>query len=188
MRKAELPSSSGPPPERIIESRHLYMGRVLNLRLDTVERPDGRRLTREVVEHSPVVAMVPIDGDGNVLLVRQYRPAPDKAMLEIPAGCVDPGESLEEAAQRELQEEIGCRAGHLDRLSGFYVSPGYCSELIHMFLARDLSPSRLEHDDDEDIVVVPLSLAEALDKVRSGEIDDAKSMIGLLLAAKRLRV
>src|SRR3990172_5877359 len=92
------------------------------------------------------------------------------------------------AAQRELQEEIGCRAGHLDRLSGFYVSPGYCSELIHMFLARDLSPSRLEHDDDEDIVVVPLSLAEALDKVRSGEIDDAKSIIGLLLAAKRLRV
>ncbi len=187
MSPADLSPSSKASPERLVDSRRLYQGRILGLRLDTVERPDGRRLTREVVEHGPVVAMVPIDSDGQVLLVRQYRAAPAEVTLEIPAGGVDPGESLEEAVQRELREETGQEAGQLERLGGFYVSPGYCSEFIHVFLARDLTPSPLRHEGEEVMAVERLPLAEALAKVYSGEIHDAKSIIGLLLAAQRLR-
>ena len=175
------------PPERIVDSRRLYEGRVLNLRLDTVERPDGRRFQREVVEHGPVVAIVPLADDGDVLLVRQHRAAVGEVTLEIPAGGVDRGESLQEAAQRELQEETGRRAGRLERLCGFYVSPGYCNEFIHVFLARELSPAAIEGDEEEAIEVVALPLQEALRRVRSGEIHDGKSIIGLLLAAERLR-
>jgi ADP-ribose pyrophosphatase len=180
-----LPPYPGPPAERIVDSLRVYGGRILSLRLDTVERLDGRRLTHEVVEHDPVVAMVPIDAEGNVLLVRQYRAAPDEVTLEIPAGGVDTGESLEEAAQRELQEETGCRAGRLERLASFYVSPGYCSEFIHMFQAWELSSSPRQGDPEEEgIAVLSLPLAEAVEKIRSGEIRDAKSIIGLLLVSR----
>lgn len=173
-----------PPPERVIDSRRIHEGRILNLREDTVELPDGRRALREVVEHSEVVAIVPVDAAGHVLLVRQYRLPAGQVLLEVPAGGVDPGESAEEAAQRELQEETGHRAGRLQRLGGFFVSPGYCTEFIHIFLASDLSESAVEADPDERIVVVRLSLREALRQVESGEIRDTKSIIGLLLAAK----
>lgn len=179
------PDKHGLPRERIVESRHLLQGRVFSVRLDTVEREDGRRFTREVVEHGEVVAVVPIDSDGSVLLVRQYRAPADEVTLEIPAGGVDPGESLEEAVQRELQEETGRRAGRLERLCGFYVSPGYCSEFIHLFLASDLSPGRLPGDEEEAIVVERLPLGAALAKVVAGEIRDAKSIVGLLMATGR---
>jgi len=164
------PDEHGLPQERIVESRRLFQGRVFSVRLDTVEREDGHRYIREVVEHGEVVAVVPIA---------------DEVMLEIPAGGVDPKESLEEAVQRELQEETGQRAGRLERLCGFYASPGFCSEFIHVFLATDLSPARLPGDEEEAIVVERLPLKEALAKVVAGEIRDAKSIIGLLMATGR---
>lgn len=173
-----------PPAERLIESRHLYQGRVVNLRLDTVETPDGHRYRREVVEHGEVVAIVALDADGNVLLVRQYRGPVGEVTLEIPAGGIDPGESAEEAVQRELQEETGQRAGTVQRLCGFYASPGYCSEFIHLYLAKELSASRLRADLDEAIQVVRLPLPAALRLIDSGEIHDGKSIIGLLLARR----
>lgn len=156
----------------------------MGLREDLVELPDGHRTRREVVEHGEVAAVVPLSQQGEVLLVRQYRLPTGRALLEVPAGGIDPGETAEEAAQRELEEETGYRAGRLRRLCGFYVSPGYCQEYIHLFLADDLRPSRGHRDEDERITVVRVPLEEALALVEKGEIQDAKSIIGLLLGAK----
>jgi ADP-ribose pyrophosphatase len=139
---------------------------------------------REIVEHAPVVAIVPIDEDGDVILVRQYRLAAEEGLLEVPAGLVDEGEDLEAAAQRELQEETGYRADELRRLGGFFVSPGFCTEFIHIFLATGLIESSLDGDEDEDIVVERVPLREAVHLVRSGGIKDAKSVAGILLAAQ----
>ncbi|MFQ5879581.1 MAG: NUDIX hydrolase [Dehalococcoidia bacterium] len=171
--------------ERVLESRYLYRGHVLNLRLDTIAMPSGHVASREVVEHSQTVAIVPRDEEGNLLLVRQYRLPAQRALLEIPAGGVDAGETAAEAVQRELQEETGYRAREIRRLGGFYVAPGYCSEYIHVFLATGLEPSRLAADADEELELVRMPLEEALALVRRGEIEDAKSIIGLLLAARQ---
>jgi ADP-ribose pyrophosphatase len=175
---------SEPSPERVVESRRLFEGQIVNLRVDTVELAAGRRATREVVEHADVVAIVPLLEDGDVLLVRQYRLPPRQLMLEVPAGSVDAGETAEEAAQRELAEEIERRAGRLERLCGFYVSPGFCDEYVHVFLATQLEEASLPHDDDEELEVVRLPLAEAVRLVIEGEIRDSKSVIGLLWTAK----
>ena len=117
--------------ERVTASRRIYDGRIVRLREDAVTLADGRSALREVVEHGDVAAIVPIDADGSVILVRQYRLPAQEALLEIPAGGVDEGENIEAAAQRELREETGYRAGRLERIGGFYVSPGYCTEFIH---------------------------------------------------------
>ncbi|KKM04771.1 hypothetical protein LCGC14_1760880 [marine sediment metagenome] len=176
-----------PAPERVLASRRLYEGRVVNLRLDTVELPGGRKATREVVEHGDVVAVVPLLEGEDVLLVRQYRLPTGQTLLEVPAGGVDEGESAEAAAQRELGEECGRWAGRLERLSGFYVSPGYCSEYVHVFLATQLEPVESHPDPDEQLAVVRLPLPEALRLVSGGEIRDAKSIIGLTWAWAKVR-
>jgi len=179
-------ASEGPPgPERVLETRRVYEGRVVRLRVDTVALPDGGSAQREVAEHAPVVVIIPLDGDGNVLLVRQYRLPVKQFLLELPAGGIDPGESTEEAVQRELREETGQRAGRLERLAAFYASPGYCDELMHLFLATELEHSPLAGDSDESIEVAPMPLAEALALVEQGEICDAKTIIGLWAAARR---
>ncbi|KPJ48719.1 MAG: hypothetical protein AMJ38_04675 [Dehalococcoidia bacterium DG_22] len=170
--------------EQVVESRRLYEGRVVSLRVDRVKLPGGRLTVREVVEHAPVVAIVALDGRGNVLLVRQYRLPVQQSLLEIPAGGVDPGESAEEAAQRELQEETGQRAGRLERLCSFFASPGYCDEYMHLYLATGLEASALAADADESIEVVRLPLSEALQLIDRGEICDAKTIIGLCVTAR----
>jgi ADP-ribose pyrophosphatase len=171
--------------ERVVASRRIHEGRIVRLREDTVELADGRAVLREVVEHDEVAAAVPLDSQGDVILVRQYRLPAQEALLEIPAGGVDGGESVEEAAQRELQEETGYRAGRLERLTGFFVSPGYCTEMIHVFLATDLAESTIAGDDDENITLERMSLARAIEMIEKGEIKDGKSIVGLLLAADR---
>ena len=175
-----------PAPERVIESQRVFEGRICSVRVDTVELADGRRSTREIVEHDPVVVIVPVDEAGDVVLVRQYRLATGEVLLEIPAGIVDPGEDPEAAAQRELREETGLSARTLTRLGGFYASPGFLTEYMTVFLAEGLEESPLDADDDEDIVVLRVTLAEAVRLVESGEIKDAKSVAGILLAARRL--
>ena len=159
----------------------------MNLRVDTVELPDGRRATREVVEHGEVVAVVPLLPGDDLLLVRQYRLPTAQLLLEVPAGGVDEGESVEEAAQRELGEECGQRAARLEKMGGFYVSPGFCSEFVHVFLATELEPVAARPDADEDLEVVRVSLAEALRLVGAGEIRDGKSIIGLTWAWAKVR-
>ena len=173
-----------PASERVTASRRIYDGRIVNLREDTVELGDSRTALREVVEHAEVVAIVPVEMHGNVLLVRQYRLPAQQVLLEVPAGGVDEGESAEEAAQRELQEETGYRAERLERIGGFFVSPGYCTEFVHVFLATGLSESALDGDPGEDIVVERVPLGEAIGLIDGGEIKDGKSIIGLLLATK----
>lgn len=175
-----------PPPEHVVASTRLHEGRILNLREDIVEMANGRRAVREVVEHEEVVAIVPVDAAGQVLLVRQYRLAAGRSLLEVPAGGIEAGERAEDAAQRELREETGQRADRLQRLGGFYVSPGYCTEYLHLFLASGLSESAAEADPDEQIVVERLGVGEALALVESGQIEDAKSIVGLLMASRRL--
>ena len=176
-------------PDRVIESRVVYSGRKATLRLDTIDLGEGRTSVREIVEHPGVTAIVPIDADGNVVLVRQYRLATGNVLLEIPAGVIDPGEDPDECAQRELREETGLRAGRLTRLGlEFFVSPGISTEWIRLYLAEDLSEDRLEADEDEEIVVQRVPLAEAVRMVERGELRDAKSITGVLLAARRLGV
>jgi ADP-ribose pyrophosphatase len=130
--------------------------------------------------------MVAVDGAGRLVLVRQYRAPAGAALLEIPAGSIDPNEDVEVAVQRELQEEIGARSGRLQHLGSFYVAPGYCSELMHVYLCRDLTASRLPADDDELIEIERLTLDDAIAGIASGEICDAKSVAGLLLYKQTL--
>jgi len=177
-----LSGQKQPGSERVTNTHRIHDGRIVNLREDTVELADGRSALREIVQHVDVVAIVALDADGSVLLVRQYRLPASDILLEVPAGGIDKGESVEDAAQRELQEETGYRAERLQRIGGFFVSPGYCTEFIHVFLATGLTESPLAGDDDEDIVVERIPLSEAIRLIDSGEIKDAKSIIGLLLA------
>jgi ADP-ribose pyrophosphatase len=166
--------------EEVLSSQVIYEGRILTLRVDTVRTVDGRETTREVVEHAACVAVVPVDAGGNVLLVRQYRDAPGKELLEIPAGGIDPGESPEEAVIREMQEETGFRPREVVRLGGFYSTPGFCDEYLYLYLATDLEPGRLYAEDTPGIAVVPVPAAEIPALVASGEVEDAKTVAGLL--------
>ena len=181
-----MTSSSDVGPERAVARRDVYDGRIVQLHVDEVELPNGHRTTREVVEHSDAVVVLPVDRSGRALLVRQYRYPIGRDLLEAPAGGIDPGESPEQAAQRELQEEIGYRAGRLDGLGAFWTAPGFCTEYMYAYLARDLSPSSLPPDEDEDIVVERHSLDSIREMIRDGRIVDAKTIAAFWMALDTL--
>jgi ADP-ribose pyrophosphatase len=170
--------------EDVIDSKQIYRGRVINVRVDTVRMANGRTASRDVVEHAGAVAIVPVTDEGHIVFVRQFRLPAAKNLLEIPAGSLDPGEVPDEAAQRELREETGQRAATLRRLTGFYTAPGYSSEYIHVYVAEGLSEDRLEADEDEDLAVELRTLPEALELIDSGAIEDAKTIVGLLAYAR----
>ena len=170
--------------EPTVDSRVEYEGKILNLRVDTVKMPGGRLANREIAEHSNSVCVVPIDSQGNVLLVRQYRKPAEADLLEVPAGGIEGDETSDEAVLRELQEETGHTAGKLQLLSSFWVAPGWCTEYMHAYLATDLSPASLAADDDENITVVPVPLKDVESLMDNGEIQDAKSIASLLLALR----
>jgi len=167
--------------EATLESRHIYNGKILNLRVDRVALPDGRAVIREVVEFHGGVAIVALDDAQRVLLVRQYRYAVGRHLLELPAGNLEPGEQPEECAVRELEEETGYCAARIEPLCRFYSAPGGTDEIMHVFLATGLRPGRPRPEDDERIEVISVGLGEALAMIASGEICDAKSIIGLLM-------
>lgn len=169
----------------IKQRQEVYQGKVVGLELQTIEFADGQLAVNEVVVHRPSVAMVPVEADGRIVFVRQFRAPADGELLEIPAGSIDPGEDVESAAQRELQEEIGSRAGSLRRIGGFFLAPGYCTEFITIVLCEGLSESRLPADEDERIEVERLSLADAFEAIESGAIRDAKTIGGVLLYAQK---
>jgi ADP-ribose pyrophosphatase len=166
--------------EKKLSRKYVFRGRAVSLRVDTVELPSGRHTTRETVEHPDCIVVVPLDGQGNVLLVRQFRHPIKKTLLELPAGGIEAGETPEDGVRRELQEEIGYLPGRVEALGGFYSSPGFCTEYLYLYLATELTPSRLMASDTEEIEVerVPLSLIP--DLISGGQICDAKSVAGLL--------
>ena len=168
--------------EKRLASQPVFDGKLLQVSVDTVRLPDGRQAVREVVGHRPAAVIVPIDQENNVHLVRQYRYAVGEALLEAPAGVLEESESPEDCAQRELQEETGFRSEDLQSLGRFWSSPGFCSELMYVYLARDLVPSALAPDPDENIVTEKVPLSRINELIRRGEIRDAKSIAALLMA------
>lgn len=174
--------------ETILSREEIYSGRVVNLSVATVRLPNGGESRRELVKHPGAVAIVALDADQNVLLVRQFRLAAGKILLEIPAGTLKPDEPPEVCARRELQEETGYLPGKLEAIGGIYPAPGYTTEYIYLYLATDLSESKLEMDDDEFIEIERIPLKEALGMVERDELVDAKSITALLKVARRLRL
>lgn len=172
----------------VVESRVEYRG-FSTVRTDVVAMPDGSRSEREVVEHLSAVAVVPVMDDDTVVLLRQYRHPVGRYLLEIPAGILDvDGEAEADAAHRELVEETGLRAGRLDHLTTFHNSAGWTDERTTVYLGRDLAEAPQPDDfepaaEEADMEVVRLPLAAAVEAVRAGEITDAKTVVGLLLAA-----
>lgn len=169
-------------PEQLVSSQTVYQGKIVNVRSDTVLLPNGRQTVREVVEHAAAVVIVPIDAEDNVLLVRQYRYPTEQFILEAPAGGVDEGESPDDCAQRELQEEVGYASRNLRTMGGFWSAPGFSTEFLYAYLAKDLVPSKLSADDDEAIEVIRTPLSNIDRLIRLGEIQDAKTIAALLMA------
>jgi ADP-ribose pyrophosphatase len=178
--------------ERLVSSEVLHRGRVLEFRVDQIETPDGHRSSREIAVHPGGVAIVAIDPDGAVLLVRQWRHAVGRALLEIPAGTLDRDErghveAHAGAAKRELEEETGYRARTWRHLGSFFTAPGFTDELMQLYLATDLMPAdhdRLGPDEDERLELERLPFDHAVAMADRGEIEDAKSIVGLLRVAR----
>ena len=143
----------------VLSTELVFQGRVLKVRVDTVRAASGQTARWDVIEHPGSVSIVPIDAEDQVMLVRQYRPAIRETLLEIPAGTLELGESPEATAHRELREEIGMRAERMREIGSSYLVPGYSSELMHFYVATDLSPAPLPQDDDEDIEPVSDAVA-----------------------------
>ncbi len=171
-----------------LSTRRVYSGRVLDLDVDTVRFPDGSTGELELIRHSGAAAVVPVltgpAADPEILLLRQFRHAADGPIWEVPAGRLDPGESPEACAGRELAEEAGYAAGRLDRLTTIFTTPGFTDERIHLFVARDLTPTPHRREPDEFIETHHMRLSRAIEMVRSGEVADAKTVISLLFFSR----
>jgi ADP-ribose pyrophosphatase len=167
--------------EKTVASELIYTGRVISLRVDTVVSADGQTKKREIVVHNGAVAMVAIDNKDNILLVRQFRTAAGKELLEIPAGTIEKGENPDATMPRELQEETGYLPGKSVKLGGFYSAPGFSTEFLHIYLATELKPSRLEADDTAEIELIRMPVNEVKKLIDDGTICDAKSIAGILL-------
>jgi len=165
---------------RLISSETVYAGKLFHVELDHMQMPNGVMTARETLRHPGAVCMVPVDADGRLLMVTQYRHAAGRRLLELPAGTLEPGEEPIATVARELQEEVGRLPAKIEPLGGFFVAPGYTSEYIHLFVCTDLKESRLDGDEDEDIEVESVSVEEALAAIESGRICDAKSVVGIL--------
>src|SRR5437879_9677446 len=172
-------------PPKIVASKKIFTGRIFDVTVDTVREAD-RIYVREVVHHPGSAVILPAFDDGTIALVRQYRHPAVKYLLELPAGTLNDKERPEEGAARELEEELGLVAGKLEKLSEFFVSPGFCEEKMWLYLASDLIQTAQRLEDDELIEVVRLPIDRALQMITDGEIEDAKTIIGLMLAGPRL--
>jgi len=173
--------------EKTLESKRIFEGRLVNLRVDTVELPDGSSSTREVVEHRGAVAIVPMLDHERIVLVRQFRQPVGATLLEIPAGTLDKDEDPADCARRELVEEIGYFPDKLTEMFYSYLAPGYSTEKLHTFLAEDLRKTKENRDSDEFLELVTIDLRDAVEMIRSSQIVDAKSICGILLASRLFR-
>ena len=167
--------------EKTLESKRVYEGRIINLRLDSVSLENGNTAMREVVEHPGAVGIVALKENGDIVMVKQYRKAVEQVLLELPAGKLEQGEDPADCAARELTEETGYTAGDLRYLVSFYTSPGFSNEVMHMFLATGLREGENDPDDDEMVKTVEISPDRAMDMILEGEIKDGKTIAGILL-------
>jgi ADP-ribose pyrophosphatase len=161
--------------ERTVASRSVWSGRVIRVRIDEVVRDDGHRTSREIVEHPGAVAIVAWDGQ-RLAMVRQWRHATGRALLEVPAGTLEPDERPLETARRELAEEVGCAAADWTEGPGFFTAPGFCDERMHLYLARGLTESVAEADEDEQLDVTWMTLPDVVAAIDDGRIEDAKTI------------
>lgn len=173
-------------PFELLKSETLMKGRAFAIRRDTLKTPDGHETKFEIIEHGGSVVIIPVDENGNVLLVRQYRHATGQDLLELPAGTLDDNESPEICAAREIREETGMAAEKLTKLGEFFLAPGYSTEFMVVFLATGLSHNPLEADADEFLSVKPVSVKEAFEMAQKGAMPDAKSLAALFLAKSYL--
>jgi ADP-ribose pyrophosphatase len=173
-------------PFELLKSEIVYPGRAFSIRRDTLRLPDGHETKLDIVEHHGSVIILPVDDQGNLLFVRQYRHATGLDLLELPAGTLDEDEAPEKCARREIREETGMAAGNLEHLGGFYLAPGYSTEYMHVYLATELRPDPLEADEDEFLTVEFIPIGMALEMVMRGEFLDAKSLAAILLAQAQL--
>jgi ADP-ribose pyrophosphatase len=171
----------------VIDSKTIFQGRVFDVHLDHVQMPNGAQVRFDIIKHNPAVTVVPVDQNGMLWFIRQYRHPAGKELLELPAGVMETGEDPQVSAQRELREETGMAAERLERIGGFYLAPGYSTEFMHIFLASGLYPAPLPQDENELIEIVPLSLAEALRLAQTAQIQDAKSLVALYWAQMHLK-
>lgn len=171
---------------RTLASTPIHKGRVIEVRQDEIEVRPGLVVKRDVVSHPGAVVIIPVDGDGRIHWITQFRYAAGKTLLELPAGTLEEGEEPEACARREIIEEAGVTANRWRALGGFYSAPGFCSEYLHAFLATDLREEYADGDEDEDIEVLPLTLEESLARLDAGEIEDAKSIATLLFYLRTL--
>ncbi len=159
--------------------KHIYTGKFLTYNIDTVKLPNGATAELEMIRHPGASAVVPIKDDGTVVLIRQFRHAADGFIYEIPAGKLNPGEDPLECARRELEEEIGYRPGNLELLTSIYTAPGFTDEVIHIYKGTGLVKGEQNLDADEVLEILEWPLEKAIDKIKDGTIQDAKTIIGL---------
>jgi len=188
----ELRDADSALEERVTARRQVHQGRYMTIEQDSMITSHGSESTRDIVVHPGAVVIVPIDADGNLLLVTQYRLACGGAMLELPAGTLEVEDGVVEdplgAAHRELEEETGYRAGAMERIAGFWTAPGFSTEYLTMYLATDLRPAvegRLKPDEDENLRLSRVAMPDAIAAIEAGVIEDAKSVAGILLVARR---
>ena len=170
----------------LLDSEMIFKGRAFAIRRDNLRTPDGSTTKFDIVEHHGSVVILPVDNDGNLLLVRQYRHAAADDLLELPAGTLEPDEEPALCAAREVREETGMGAGQLKELGKFYLAPGYSTELMTVFLATDLRIDPLDPDADEFLEVEKIPLAEVLSMAEAGQMPDAKTLAALLMARPHL--
>lgn len=176
-------SSSDCP--QILGSQEIYRGRIFDVTVDTI-REGEKTYQREVVHHPGSAVIIPVFEDGTIALVRQYRHPAVRYLLEAPAGTLNHGEAPEQGAARELEEELGLVAGCLEKLCEFFVSPGFCEEKMWVYLATELTETGQRLEEDEIIEVVRLPFSQALSMITTNEIEDAKTIIGVMMAAPRV--
>jgi ADP-ribose pyrophosphatase len=174
-------------PFQLISSETLLKGRAFLIRRDHLKTPDGRETKLDIIEHGGSVIIIPVDKDGNLLFVRQYRHATGMDLLELPAGTLEEGEDPAVCAAREIREETGFAADKIEKIGDFYLAPGYSTEFMHVYLAHDLRHDPLEADADEFLSLETISFEKAMQMAVNGEIPDAKSLAALLLAKSRLK-
>lgn len=172
---------------KTIATETIYEGKVFDVRRDRVQMPNGREVVLDIIDHPPAVTLVPVDDQGNILFVRQYRHSAGGEILELPAGVKEEGETPLECAEREIREETGMSAANLQAIGEFHQVPGYSTEYMYVFLARDLQPNPLPGDDDEFISVERYSIDRVYHMAQVGGIVDAKTLASLLLAIPYLR-